>query len=240
MSMLMLISFKAAGQDVSEVRKETIINKAWKSMFGELKSEDIKSIYLESYFHGRTVPSRVTFKRPNQFRNETENNIIIFDGERAALIVKSPENSGNPNRLEIVDSAYWAHFEIDIALIFPAFFDYPSEFKGVISNGNTETYELFVKLPLGGYVRYFIDSKSYLVTRRLVSWDGNPEIALWENLIISYIDYKGILFEEGYIFQGNDGEEKGIYKNVKFNMETEDKLFKIPGDSSFIKSKRQE
>ena len=228
---LMHIVSKTTGQDASEVTKETIVTKAWEAMFGELKSEEIKSIYLESYFHGRKVPGRITFKRPNLYRNETENNVIVFDGKRAALIDKSPEKSGDPNYLEIVDSSYWCHFEVDIALIFPAFFEYPSEYKGIYRKGENESYELYVELPLGGNVSYFIDTKSFLITRRLVSWEGDPDQDLWENLITGYIDYEGILFEKGFSFIGNDGREEGYFRNVKFDAKTEDSKFQIPSDS---------
>jgi len=224
---MMLLAFNAKAQDMS-VTKEEIIKKAWKAMFGELNSDDIKSIYLESYFHGREEPNRVYIKRPNLFRNETKNIILIFDGKRAAMINNSKDHSGNSGTLEIVDSAYWAHFEVDIALGFPAFFEYSSEYKGINWDADNKTYELYVDLPLGGNVSYFVDTESYLVTRRLVSWEGDPEKDLWENIVEGYIDYDGILFEKGYSFIGQDGRENGYFRNVKFNIETSEDIFKIP------------
>ena len=77
---------------------------------------------------------------------------------------------------------------------------------------------------------YFIDSKSFLVTRRLVSWEGDPKEELWENLIDGYTNYDGILFPDGYALAGREGKEKGFYRNVRFNINPEDGLFKIPAE----------
>ena len=212
----------------AKITREDIIGKAWKAMFGELRDMDIKSIYVEGYFHGRSVPSRMTIKRPNLFRNETTSGILVFDGQRAAWIKREPDKDGNPQNPELIVPAQWRHFEVDIAMAFPAFFDYPSEFKGIEKVNGSDTYRLYVTLPLGANVMYFIDAKSFLVTRRLVSWEGDPKEELWGNLIDGYTNYDGIRFPDGYVFQGREGKEKGFYKNVRFNINPDDGLFKIP------------
>jgi len=212
----------------AKITGEEIIAKAWKALFGERHSKDIKSIYFEGYFHGSTVPNRTTVKRPNLFRNEVQSGVLVFDGQRAAWVKRGPDKDGNPRIPELIKPADWKHFEVDIALAFPACFDYPSELKGIEKVNGADAYGLFVQLPLGGNVTYFIDCKSFLVTRRLVSWDGDPNEELWENLVDGYIDYDGILFPDGYVYQGREGKEKGLYKNFRFNINPEDGLFKIP------------
>ena len=79
-------------------------------------------------------------------------------------------------------------------------------------------YELYVKLPLGAWVSYFIDPGDFLIKRRLVSWEGKPGDSGWENIIDAYIDYGGIKFPDGYRFKGRQGMEKGLYKNFKINI----------------------
>jgi len=223
----MAISINAQDSDM-KLKKEEIINRSWKAMFGEWQNDDIKSIYLEAVFHGKEVPNKMTVKRPNLFRNETNSGILVFNGQRAAWVERTPDEEGNPRNPEVIDSAYWRHFEVDIALIFPAFFEYPSELRGIVEINDKQTYELYVELPLGGIVMYFIDVDSFLVSRRHVIWDGEPVEDIWENLITNYIDFDGILFPDGYSFDGREGMEKGIYKNVKFNVEPSDELFEIP------------
>ncbi len=219
----------ARGQSGDEaITKDDIIAKSWKALFGERHDKDIQSIYFEGYFHGSTVPNRTTIKRPNLFRNEVKSGVLVFDGQRAAWVKREPDEAGNPRNPELITPSDWKHFEVDIALAFPAFFDHPAEFRGVEKVNGCDAYKLAVHLPLGGNVTYFINSQSFLVTRRLVDWDGDPKEALWENLVDGYIDYDGILFPDGYIFQGREGKEKGLYKNVRFNINPEDGLFKIP------------
>ncbi len=226
---LMLLLVNAFGQNKgAQITKEEIISKAWKAMFGELKNEDIKSIYIEGYFHGRDIPNKTTVKRPNLFRNEITNSVLVFDGQRAADINKGPDKDGNPQVSEILDSPHWKHFEVDIALYMPAFFEYPAELKGIDKNEEAETYELYVELPLGGNMTYFIDTKSFLITRRLVCYSGDRTNDLWENIITKYAEFNGVIFTSEFTYKTKEGEETAFLKNVKFNVNPADELFKIP------------
>lgn len=210
--------------------KDEVINRAWEAMFGKLKSADIQSIYYEAYFHGSNVPNKVYVKRPNLFRNEVSSGVLVFDGKQAAWVKRNPDKNGNPRNPEMIDTASWKHFEVDIALAFPAFFDYPSELKGIAKLKERSAYELYVELPMGGKVSYFVDTESFLVVRRLVSWSGDPSEELWENLIDNYINYNGVLFPDGYSYMGRDGMEKGYFKDFKMNINPTDELFQIPDE----------
>jgi len=212
----------------AKITKEEIVAKAWKAMFGELKNADVKSVYVESYSHGRTVPSRMTVKRPDLFRNEAPSGTLVFDGLRAAWAKREADEKGNPRGPELIAPAYWKHFEVDIALLFPAFFDHAAELQGIEKKNGNESYKLFVRLPLGSYITYFIDSQSFLVTCRLVCWDGDADPQLWENLIENDANIDGIRYPDGYVFTGRAGREKCFYRNVRFNIDPKDELFKIP------------
>ncbi len=65
--------------------KAEIIERSWKAMFGSLKQDEVKSLYVEALHHGRPVPSKHTVKRPNLFRNEASSGLLIFDGQRGPL-----------------------------------------------------------------------------------------------------------------------------------------------------------
>jgi len=211
----------------SRITKKMIIEKSWKALFGKLKNEEVKSIYVEGFFHGSKTPNRMTVKRPNKFRNEVRSGILVFNGERAAWVKRYPDEKGNPRHPEILPSNHWLHFEIDIALIFPAFFDYDSEYRGIKTIDGDKFYEVYVKLPKGAYLSYFIDVEDFLIKRRLVSWEGKHDDELWENIIDNYLDHDGIKFPDGYSFMGQKGREKGIYKNFKINIEPDEKQFII-------------
>lgn len=217
------------GQDGhSAITKKEIIEKSWKALFGESEREEVKSIYVEGFFHGRKIPNKMIVVRPNKSRNKMSSGILVFDGKRAAWVKRYPDKEGNPRQPEIIDSEHWLHFEVDIALIFPAFFEYDSEYRGVKTFKGKKYYELYVKLPQGAWLSYFVDTEDFLIKRRLVSWQGKPGDKLWENIIDDYLDYDGIKFPDGYSFMGRNGMEKGIYKNFKINIEPDEKLFVIP------------
>ena len=207
---------------------EVVVAKAWTAMFGDREDQDIRSLYVEGRFHGRTTASRMTVKRPNLFRNEVASGVLVFDGKRAAWVERAPDEAGKPRGPELVEPASWRHFEVDIALLFPAFFDHPAELRGIEKVNGADAYVLHVALPLGGRVTYFVDATSFLVVRRLVSWDGGAEETPWENVIDGWLDVGGIRFPDGYAFEGRQGREKGTYANVRFNVEPADELFVIP------------
>lgn len=229
--LLAAVACAAEGQpQQASLTKEEVVARAWKAMFGERADDDIRSIYLEGYFHGATVPNRMTVKRPNLFRNEVRSGVLVFDGKRAAWVRREPDADGRARGPELIEPQSWRHFEVDIALVFPAFFDHPSELEGVEKVNGADAYRLRVALPLGGSVTYFVDASSFLVTRRLVDWDGGPQPELWENLVDGYLDVDGIRYPDGYTFEGRNGLEKGTYENVRFNVELEDELFAIPDE----------
>ena len=197
-------------------------------MFGDREDREIRTLYVEGYFHGATVPSRITVKDPNLFRNETPSGVLVFDGKRAAWVTRAPDQAGNARGPELIEPGSWRHFEVDIALVVPAFFDHPAELKGIAQVNGSDAYELLVTLPLGGVVTYFVDAKSFLVTRRLVRWDGADDTNLWENIVNGWLDADGIRCPDGYEIEGRRGREKGLYKNVRFNVDPAAELFQIP------------
>jgi hypothetical protein len=74
---------------------------------------------------------------------------------------------------------------------------------------------------------YFIDAASFLITKRLVNWNG-VEGEDWENLLDEYVKYDGFRFPGGYRSQGRDGMTHTVYQNVKINVNPGDELFVIP------------
>jgi hypothetical protein len=235
MPVLMMIGLMAAANATAQtaeagITKKELIAKAWKAMFGERKDADIQSLYVEGYFHGKSAPSRMTVKRPNLFRNEIQSGVLVFDGRRAAWARREPDKDGKAQGPELLPPAHWKHFELDIALLFPAFFDHPAELRGSEKVNGHEAHILFVRLPLGASVTYFVDSQSYLITKRLVRWEGDADMGPWENMLGEYVDVGGIRYPDSYSFQGREGQEKGMYSNVRINIDPADELFQLPAE----------
>ncbi len=222
------IAIGAMGQaGDATLTKEDIIHRAWKAMFGDRRDADIRSIYAEGYFHGRTEPSRMTLKRPNLFRNENPSGVLVFDGRRAAWAKRAPDDKGNPRGPELIEAKYWRHFEVDIAILFPAFFDHPAELKGIEKVNGVDAYTLHVPLPLGGERHLLCRLQEFPghPKARLLGWRPQGRVGKPGRRLR---DHDGILFSDGYSFAGSKGMEKGLYKNVRFNIDPADELFKIP------------
>jgi hypothetical protein len=64
-------------------------------------------------------------------------------GMRSALPAVTPQDP------ELIEAKYLKDLELDIAFVFPAFFDYPSEYLGREVVEGTDTHKLGVTLPLG-------------------------------------------------------------------------------------------
>lgn len=217
--------------------KDQIIDKVWLAMFGKAKGrlndpngDEVQTLYIESYFGDGEVENKYSIRRPNLFRNEFTEGTLVFDGKKAAWVKRQPDKEGNPQKPELIVEQSWRHFEVDIARLFPAFFDYQAELKGIKKVKDRSAYEIYVELPLGSNVTYFVDTETFLIIKELVSWEGNPEQKLWANWIDNYIDYDGLLYPEGFSFKGEKEDVFGHYVNVKFNVDFKDELFEIPSD----------
>jgi len=228
---IVYFSANAYGQDnTKEIAKDEIIKKSWKAMFGESKSEDIKSIYFENQVKGRTEPSISIVKRPNHFRNEIPVGIAIFNGKRGALIQNDSTEGWKNNELKILETTHWRDFEVDIAFKFPAYFDYQSKYGGRDIVNGKENFKIIVELPLGGVVTYFLDTKTFFITKQSLSWIEDSSKVVLEMFVTKYKNYNGILFPEGYYFEGRKGKVTRSYNSIKFNINPKDELFEIPDE----------
>jgi hypothetical protein len=225
---LCLAAFSASGYaGNADLSKEEIIQRAWKAMFGDLKKENVDSLYVEKFSPGGKVPKRMTVKRPNLFRNEVVSGILVFDGKRAAWAKQEPDEKGKPRGPELIKPDAWKHFEVDIALLIPAFFDYPSEYQGREKVDGALTYKIFVQLPKGGQMTYFVDAATFQVKKRLVNSNGVAG-ENQEDLMGPYLKYDKVLFPDGYSYRTETGTAKAEYKNVRININPPAELFKIP------------
>ncbi len=147
----LLLGTSASGLDEgAPLTKAEIVNGVSKAMFGESDSKDIKSVSVERFSEGEPIPDKLTIVRPNLFRNDHRGGTLVFDGRRAAWVRRERDEQGNVRPPEMIESTSWAHFEVDIAILFPAFFDYDSELRGVTEIDGVQVYELQVVLPWVG------------------------------------------------------------------------------------------
>lgn len=229
LSLLLLFSsspMEVYGEDLG-LSKEQIIENAWKSMFGTLNNNDIGTISIEIH-RGENPPNQVLIKRPNLFRNLFEDSVLVFDGKRVVEISRNEIAAGKLTKTKLLESNHWQHFEVDIALIFPAFFDYASKLQGLRKIESKLAYELFVALPQGGTINYFVDVKNFKLVKIIARWEGNPAHRDFKVMIDRYVAYDDFEFPVGYSYTSRKGKDVQVkYKGVRINIPIEDALFDV-------------
>ena len=228
LALLALMTLNLSGQDSKfHLSKEKIIENAWSAMFGELTSDEVKSISVEVRDKEMTLTNKILVKRPNLYRNINDDSTLIFDGRRVVEIKNIANKGVNPNA-EILSSNHWAHFEVDIALIFPAIFDHPSKFHGLREIEGKMVYEFFVALPLGGNVNYFIDAVNFKIIKRIARWEGNLAHREFVTMIAKHKTYDNIIYPEGFSYLSRDGKEKHVfYEKININPIHNNEIFNL-------------
>ncbi|MEW5981099.1 MAG: hypothetical protein AB1806_01860 [Acidobacteriota bacterium] len=136
---------------------------AAQAMGGVGRVDDVKTLRIRMVYPDHEYPVVTELRRPNRMRTEGVGRyVLVFDGKRGAFLVRPPAADGAPQAPGLIDSEQLKDLELDIAFLFPAFFDHPSEYLGREATEGGETHKLRVILPLGVRVVYFIDAKSSL------------------------------------------------------------------------------
>ena len=128
-------------------------------------------------FNARTIGrDRVVaweIARPRWVRKDWDRGaVLVFDGQRAAFLAGPRGDDGELQGPHLVAESDWHHFEMDIALYVPAYFDYPAEYHGVVQLDSGPAHHIAVALPMGGTAEYLVDAESYLPVKiSLPDWE---------------------------------------------------------------------
>lgn len=223
MPIILLLSVNACTE--KRLSAEEIISRCAAAMGGIQNINNIKTIRIHRVYpdHGGH-PLIFEMKRPNLSRHGEGK--LVFDGERACWI-RGVDGASKP---ELVDPAEWKDFELEIAYVFPAIFEYPSESIGIESIDRRQFYKLRVNLPLGATVIYFIDSETYLIVRAAANFKiNNTEIKAYRD----YFDYREvneIFLAYGFTYGSRYGQIKGRVESYEINIPFNDDYFRIPDD----------
>lgn len=138
-----------------EVTAEAVVEACAEAMGGRARIDSVHTLrFLYTLPDHGGSQSRTDVKRPNLVRLGDD---VVFDGQRAARLSRGPTAGGAHPPSELMDPEEWKDFEIDIGRYFPAFFDYPAEYRGVENIEGVETHKLEVLLPKGGQLTYFVE-----------------------------------------------------------------------------------
>ncbi|MEW5764897.1 MAG: hypothetical protein ACOYXN_10230 [Acidobacteriota bacterium] len=177
----------------------------------------------------RTVTHEI--KRPDRIRSESADYILVFDGKRAGYLKGAPPEDGRDPGPKLLPEEEGRDFELDIAFLFPAFFDHPARYLGMESYEAKPHHKLAVTLPLGIRVIYWLDGTTFLPTRIVGEISIQGSVARVERTLQDYVPVEGLLFprtmtSSGWAFTGRASVTK-----VEINIPLEDGRFEMPGEA---------
>ncbi len=209
---------------------EGIVARVAEAMTGAERTEDLRTLRVRMVYPDHDYPVVTELSRPNRMRTEGVGSyVLVFDGERGAFLERPPAEDGTPQGPELIDPNYLRDLELDIAFIFPAFFDHPSEYLGLEVIEGVETHKLGVVLPLGIRMNYFIDAGSYLPLKVLadVTVDGTEYQP--GRVFKDYEDWGGIQYPRTVTYWWlPDNVETAVVDLVEVNVDLGEDRFAIP------------
>jgi hypothetical protein len=147
--------------------------------------------------------------------------VLVFDGARAAFVEGPVLDDGSLDGPHLVSADHWHHFEMDIALYVPAFFDYPAEFRGMTVVEGRNAYILHVNLPMGGEVVYWVDAESYLpIGVSLPDWELERAFGEWEKV-------GGYLLPRAFWAPSSPNDVTHL-EHLEVNADLDDSRFRLP------------
>jgi hypothetical protein len=191
-------------------------------MGGSGHLETLRTLRFEYRSQGRDRPLKWEIIRPNLIRKEREGDIVLlFDGRRAGFLEGPVQEDGRPEGPHLVPEGDWHHFEMDIALYIPVFFDIPAEHVGRTTVDGDPAHLLRVTLPMGGVVVYAIDAESFLPVRvDLPGWDLQRRLG-------DFREVGGILYPHRF-WDASDPTQVTVLEKLGVNVELDRTLFVFP------------
>ena len=186
---------RAAAQAVTA---RDVVEACAEAMGGRERIDALRTLRLRYTLPDHGGSQSVTqIMRPNLIRL---GDAVVYDGERAAFLVPGTEDDPAPRLGEIVDPEEYVDFEIDVGRYFPTFFDYPAQYQGVEFVAGIETHKLFVLLPLGGRMTYYIDAETHLPLKVDYGMTMYGREYRGERFYGDYREVKGVRFPHAYSY----------------------------------------
>ncbi len=178
---------------------------------------EIQALRIQYNLPDHRGPVWYDFGRPSFLKHES----LVYDGERGAF--------RDEQGWQLDDPEVWAHYEIDVAYFFPAFFDYPATYEGVDSIVGLESHRLSVTLPGGSQMTYYIDSETYLIVKVVSDAMVHGQNQHAERLFTNYEEKDGLLYPRAFTYPGRqNGILTGTVLEVLINPPLEPGHFDLP------------
>jgi len=191
--------------------------------------ENLSALRAQITYHEHDYPVTIDVSRPNLVRSTGgERYISVFDGERAAFL-HYVDRDGIPSDPFLVDEEEVKDWEAEIAWIFPAYFDHPSEYLGLRSVEGDSLHVLQVILPLGVRMEYCLDPLTFLL-RRAEAYATIRGVTHHSGRIYhDYRDVEGVKYPSHMeFFYGEGKPQPAVFETVEFDVEFPPEHFLIP------------
>lgn len=211
---------------------EDIVALAAAAMAGPEGIDGLQVLRVRTAYADHEYPVITEIRRPNLLRTEGVGSyVLVFDGQRGAFLERAPAEDGTPQGPELVDSTYVRDFELDIAFVFPAFFDYPAEYLGPETVEGIDTHALRVVLPLGIPVTYYVDAQTHLVLKARADVTVDRTEYHPERVYRDYERVGGIMYARSFTYSWMPDEvQTAVVESVEVNPPLPEDRFTIPAD----------
>jgi len=162
-----------------ELTAREVVTRCARAVAGSGDIANLRTLRLEEVLEGRDRGEKWEIIRPNLVRRQQEGAFILLsDGRRAGYLEGPRLADGTLQGPHLVPSDTYYHFEMDISIYVPAFFDYPAEYAGLTTVDGSPAHLLRVNLPRGGVAIYTVSAESFLPVRvELPEWNLRRQMA---------------------------------------------------------------
>lgn len=204
-----------------------IVSRCAEAMGGRGRIDALKTLRITMVYPDHEGTIRTEIKRPNRSRS---GDVLVFDGERAAFLDRGSAADGTRRPAELVDPEEWKDFEMVIGFSFPAFFDYPPEYLGMVAIEGIETHKLGVNLPMGGRLIYYVEAATNLplLVESYVTMRGNTYRS--QRILMDYRESEGILYPHAFTYYSPKVRKMFTVtlETLELNPPLHDDRFKVP------------
>jgi hypothetical protein len=220
-----------ACRGADRVDAAAIIAKCAEAMGGAPKINEIRALRAEVVYpdHGPTAVLH-EIRRPNLIRTERPGSYIaIFDGRHGAMLAYDPAKPAQPPIPQDLPADAVRGFETDLVWFFPSFFDFPTDYAGIVDFNGSKCHKLITTLPLGTRAEYLIDTRTSMVRTIAVEETFQGQTFRMEREWLDLKTVQGIFYPGRMTYPGKDGKAAvAEVKTVEFNPVLTEDRFRIP------------
>lgn len=206
---------------------EQIVARCADALGGAGRIGAVETLRFRIIHPDQQVPVTTEIKRPNRIRSEA-GYILVFNGSRAGFLKGAPPVDGQDPGPQLVEAESWRDFEVDIAFLFPAFFDYPAELMGQETVDGKTFHKLGVTLPMGIRMTYLLDANTFLP--RIITADIPYQGRVFhpERAVGDYQETAGLLFPRSFTSTGWGPPGRAAITSAEVNIPLGNERFEMP------------